>query len=247
MDNPNPKSSTSEIERRKDFYKKFQECPIPEKERLYNLGLFLNRQSLSRIMFMHELYQKIIPVHGIVVEFGVRWGQNLALFSSFRGMYEPYNYSRKIVGFDTFKGFPSVAPQDGTGRSAVKGAYNVSKDYDKYLDAVLAYHEAESPLNHLKKYELIKGDAAMTFAKYLKDHPETVIALAYFDMDIYKPTKRCLELIRPHLTKGAIVGFDELNYPDFPGETIALRETWGLDKYAIRRSPLNPLVSYIEI
>ena len=53
----------------------------------------------------HELYQKILNVHGVVIEFGTRWGQNLALFESFRGMYEPYNHFRKIIGFDTFEGF----------------------------------------------------------------------------------------------------------------------------------------------
>ena len=79
---------------------------------------------------MHELYQKIISVHGIVVEFGVRWGQNLALFSSFRGMYEPYNYNRKIVGFDTFSGFPSVTSKDGDDVVLEIGAYSVEPGYE---------------------------------------------------------------------------------------------------------------------
>jgi len=62
---------------------------------------------------MHELYQNIINVHGNIVEFGTRWGTNLALFESFRGMYEPYNYTRKIVGFDTFEGFSGIDGKDG--------------------------------------------------------------------------------------------------------------------------------------
>jgi hypothetical protein len=196
---------------------------------------------------MHDLYKQIIPVHGIVVEFGVRWGQNLALFSSFRGMYEPYNHNRKIVGFDTFSGFPSVSEQDGADESASVGAYGVTPDYEMFLDSVLAYHETESPLNHLRKYELIKGDATVTLEKYLQDHPETIISLAYFDFDIYEPTKKCLDLIRPHLTKGSVVGFDELNWPAFPGETLAVKEVFGLDRYAIRRSPLNPNPSFIVV
>jgi hypothetical protein len=196
---------------------------------------------------MHDLYKQIIPVHGIVVEFGVRWGQNLALFSSFRGMYEPYNYNRKIVGFDTFSGFPSVSEQDGTDEIASVGAYGVTPDYEMFLDSVLAYHETESPPNHLRKYELIKGDATVTLEKYLQDHPETIIALAYFDFDIYEPTKKCLDLIRPHLTKGSVVGFDELNWPAFPGETQAVKEVFGLDRYAIRRSPLNPSPPFIVV
>jgi len=196
---------------------------------------------------MHELYQKIIDVNGIVVEFGVRWGQTLSLFSSFRGMYEPFNYSRKIVGFDTFSGFPSVSKHDGDDEIASQGAYGVTQKYECYLDSVMSYHEFESPLNHIKKFELVKGDATETLEKYLQNHPETIIALAYFDFDLYEPTKKCLELIKPHITKGSVIGFDELNCSTFPGETIALKEVFGLDKYSIRRSPLNPVPSYIVI
>jgi hypothetical protein len=240
-------TSSNEINARKNFYNLFASCPIPENERLANLGLFLNRQTLSRIFFMNEMYQRILPINGIIVEFGVRWGQSLALFSSFRGMYEPYNYTRKIVGFDTFSGFPSVSDKDGNDEVVAKGAYSVTEDYDMYLDSVLSYHETESPVSHIKKYELIKGDASQTLEKYLNNHPETIIALAYFDFDLYEPTKKCLELIKPHITKGTVIGFDELNYSVFPGETIALKEAFGLAAYSIRRSPLNPVPSYIVI
>ena len=59
--------------------------------------------------------------------------------------------------------------------------------------------------------------------------------------------ERCLELLLPRLTRGSVIAFDELNSPEFPGETLALMETIGLSRYAIRRSPLNPLVSYLVI
>jgi hypothetical protein len=233
--------------RRQTLFELFGNCPIPAAERLDNLGLFIKRQALSRILWMHELYQKILPVTGIVVEFGVRWGQNLALFESFRGMYEPYNYTRKIVGFDTFSGFPPPSPQDGRDPAVVANAYNVSENYQDYLERLLAYHESESPIGHLKKFELIRGDAPVKLAEYLDAHPETIIALAYFDIDLYEPTKKCLELIRDRLTRGSVLGFDELNFAAFPGETIALRETFGLDRYALHRSPHNPTPSYLII
>jgi hypothetical protein len=241
------RSTSKEIDTRQKFYEHFQNCPIPPEELLLNLGLFTRRQLLTRMLFMHELYQKIISIKGIVVEFGVRWGQNLALFSSFRGIYEPFNFSRKIVGFDTFSGFPSTSPRDGNDKVIKQGAYGVSRDYDRYLDFILAYHEFESPLNHIKKYELVKGDATITLKQYLEKNPETIIALAYFDFDLYEPTKQCLDLIQSHITKGTIIGFDELNDHTFPGETLALKEVFGLSKYSIRRSPYDPNPSYIII
>jgi len=240
-------SSDDEKTSREEFYSLFKQCPIPEEELLSNLGLFVSRQTLSRMIFFQELYKRILDVHGIIMEFGVRWGQNLALFESFRGIYEPYNYNRKIVGFDTFQGFPETHDKDGSADVITKGAYSVTEDYELYLEKVLDYHEGESPISHIKKYELVKGDATVTLKKYLEDNPETIIALAYFDFDIYEPTKYCLESIKGHLTRGSIIGFDELNCHTFPGETHALREVFGIDRYKIIRTPFNPLTSYIVI
>jgi hypothetical protein len=240
-------SSARELDFRERFYKSFDECPIPKNELFTNLGLFLNRQTLSRILFMHELYQKIVNVHGIVVEFGTRWGQNMALFSSFRGMYEPFNYSRKIVGFDTFEGFKMISEQDKPSEGVVVGGYGVSDNYEEYLDGILSYHEQESPLSHMRKYQLVKGDATVTVPKYLNENPETIIALAYFDFDLYEPTKRCLEFIKNYITRGSVLAFDELNHPAFPGETVAFREVLGSQNHRIVRSPLTPTCAYVVI
>lgn len=239
--------SEDEIGRRDNFLELFKTTPIPNEELLLNLGLYINRQNLSRIFFMHDLYKHVINVHGVVMEFGCRWGQNLALFESFRGMYEPYNYNRKIIGFDTFEGFKSINKKDGDAPIVKDGSYSVTSNYEKYLESVLLHHEKESPLSHIRKFELIKGDSIITIKKYLVDNPETIVALAYFDFDIYSPTKECLKAIVPHLTKGSILGFDELNWHDYPGETLALKEVLGLSKYRIQRSPLCPTPSFIVI
>lgn len=238
-------STDAEKSNRNFIVEQLRNTPIPDSELVFNLGLYMNRQSLSRILFMTELYRKIIDVHGVVMEFGVRWGQNLALFSSLRGMLEPFNYNRKIIGFDTFQGFPSVDSKDGSKVSV--GDYSVSENYKSILESILVYHESESPLSHKRKFELVEGDATLTVHDYIKKNPETIVALAYFDFDIYSPTKACLEAILPRLTKGSIIAFDELNCPEFPGETLAVLEVLGLSKYAIKRSPLNPLISYLTI
>ena len=62
-----------------------------------------------------------------------------------------------------------------------------------------------------------------------KEVPEAI-----FDFDIYKPTKVALESIKSHLFKGSILVFDELCDDIFPGETIALREVFGLDSVRIK-------------
>ena len=164
-------------------------------EILSDLGLLLNRQTLALMFFMHESYKKLINVHGMIVEFGTRWGQNLALFSSFSGMCEPYNYNRKVVGFDTFEGYPDtfITENDGGSEIIKKGAYSVIENYEEHLKMILDYCEKESPISHIKKYDLVRGDATVEIKEYLGKNPETVIALAYFDFDRYLHTKKCLE------------------------------------------------------
>ncbi|MGE3609163.1 MAG: crotonobetainyl-CoA--carnitine CoA-transferase [Bacteriovoracaceae bacterium] len=237
--------SQTEQSNRQMFYEHYKNSPIPPQEKLSNLFLYTKRQDVSSFLFINHMYQQIVNTHGVIMEFGVRWGKNLSILSSLRGIYEPFNHNRKIIGFDTFSGFPSVDAKDGSDELIKKGSYSVSENYEQYLSKVLDYHETESPISHIKKYELRKGDASKEIIKYLEENPQTIIAMAYFDFDIYAPTKDCLMAISKHLTKGAIIGFDELNYDKFPGETLALNEVLGLGNYQVRRTPFSGMQSYI--
>tara|TARA_R110000744_G_scaffold296453_6_gene406335 strand:+ start:222 stop:980 length:759 start_codon:yes stop_codon:yes gene_type:complete len=239
--------SKVEKSKRSEMYQLLKDCPIPEEQLLSNLGLFLNSKNLSRILFMNEIYQKQIDVHGIITEFGTRWGQNMGIFASLRGIYEPFNRHKKLVAFDTFEGFPEITPEDGSSEMMVEGELALSKDYDKYLGKVVQNIENDNPLAHIKKFEIVKGDATYTIHKYIEDHPETIISLAYFDFDLYKPTKECLEAIKPRLTKGSVVAFDELNDPDSPGETLALMEVFGLENITLKRCTYASRVSYFIV
>ena len=241
-------SLPEEVSAKKGLSQLLKNSPIPDEELPDNLGLYLPRQNFARILFMHEIYSQILEVHGVVMEFGVRWGQNMSLFSNLRAIYEPFNYNRRVIGFDTFSGFPQVSPQDLPSRNDLKpGDYGLPVEWKQYLEDILGFHENNAPLGHKRKIELIEGDATSTVPQYLEDSPEAIIALAYFDFDLYMPTKEVLEAIIPRLTKGSVLAFDELNVPEFPGETLALRETLGLGTYAIRRSPISPLTSYLVI
>lgn len=104
-----------------------------------------------------------------------------------------------------------------------------------------------SPLDHIKKHELVKGDASDTICRYLEQNPQTIVAMAYFDFDLYAPTKACLDAILPRVPKGGILAFDELNSAAFPGETAALLATIDINRYRLHRTPLNPLCSYLRM
>lgn len=240
-------SSQDEKDNLREFVAHFRASPLPDDEVFPNLGLFLTSKALSRILFFYEIYQKILPMHGIVVEFGVRWGQTLSLMSALRGIFEPFNRHRKIVGFDTFAGLQGVCQKDGETGKCKDGSFSVPASYEDYLERVLSLQEKLNPIPHLKKFELVKGDAVKTVGLYLEKHPETIISLAIFDFDIYVPTKSALEAIKPHLCKGSILVFDELCDDLLPGETVALRETLGLNNVRVQRLPMTARISYLEI
>lgn len=241
------RASESQLQARESLLRLFDACPIPTDQMVTNLGLFLRSSVLAKFLYVNELYEMIVRTPGVIMELGVWWGQNLALFESLRAVYEPYNFGRRVVGFDTFTGYPSIAPQDGRHELAEVHGYAVTQDYEKYLDELLRYHEQENPMPHICKYELVKGDASATVPEYLEAHPETIIALAYFDLQLYEPTKECLKAIKPHLTRGSVVALDELNSPEFPGETIAFKETWGPSNVRLCRSRYLPDRCYFVV
>ena len=228
-----------------DFVDLFKAHPLPDHEILANLGLFVNRSLMQRMLYMSEVYRHALEVHGFIAELGVRWGQNLALFSVLRTLYEPWNHHRRIIGFDTFEGFPSVAEKDGGAAVIAPGSYNVTPGYEEYLEQLLLYHEALQPRPHLRKHEIVKGDASVTVPRYLEAHPEAIFALVSFDMDVYKPTRDCLEALLPRLVKGCVILFDELAVEAFPGETRAVCEVLGVNTSALRRTPNSNASSYM--
>lgn len=232
---------------RGEFLELFKRCPIPQDQIMSNLAIFLNSKTLARILFMDYIYRQILDVQGVVMELGTRWGQNLSLFAALRGIYEPFNRHRKIIGFDTFEGFLKLANEDGNSVMMKQGELSCTEGYEKYLEEILAIQESDNPLGHIRKFDIQKGDAVKCLATYLEAHPETIVALAYFDFDLYEPTRDCLSMIRPRLVKGSVLGFDELNDPDSPGETKALMEVFGLPNIRLRRYHITSRVSYFVV
>jgi hypothetical protein len=221
--------------------------PVPESERLAHLSLFQHRSSLYRILFLDHLYKMILPSVGVIMEFGVRWGRDLAVLMALRSIYEPHNFGRKILGFDTFEGFPSTHEKDGNAPIVTKGALNVTEGSQDYLADVLSAHEMLAPRSNLKKFELVRGDVSKTLPEYLKQHPETIAALVYFDVDLYEPTAECLRALEHHVVKGTVIAFDELVNATYPGETRAFLECAWLRKYQPRRLPMLGYQAYVVI
>lgn len=206
--------------------------------------VFLKRQAMSRLLYYDGLYRRIVDVAGVICEFGVQWGATMTTLTNLRGIYEPYNHSRRIVGFDTFAGFVGVAAEDGD--AVVDGGYATDVGYEAELAEVLTIHESFSPIAQIRKFELVKGDVCETLPAWLERNPAPVVAMAIFDMDIYRPTKAALEAIVPRLVKGSLLVFDEMTHPEFPGEMQAVQQVLGLNRLRLQRSPLQPYCAFAE-
>ncbi len=90
----------------------FCACPDPIEIRLENFTKYVRRQHLKRFLALYEVFKLVLPVKGSVVECGVFRGFGLMAWAKLSAMLEPENLTRRIYGFDTFGGFPSVGEQD---------------------------------------------------------------------------------------------------------------------------------------
>ena len=221
------------------------ESDFPRPELTSILRTFLTRQMLSRLLMLDELYRLIVDVPGSVVQCGVRWGGDLVAFANLRGIHEPYNYSRRILGFDTFEGLFGVTDKDRKDLGINDKRFLVIDDYAKLLVRILRHHESNAPIGHIEKTSVHTGDAAKMIPAFLKGNPGEIIALLYLDMDIYAPTVAVLKACWDRIPRGGVVVFDELTHSAYPGEAIALLEHLGLGRGQLRRSRYGSVSGYL--
>lgn len=230
------KSSPEKVAQREVLYELFRDRPMPDDQLLISLGLYMRSSALTKILFVDEAYRMIKDIPGVIIELGTWWGQNLVLFENLRAIYEPFNQSRRVIGFDTFEGYQGISQRDAESETIKQGGYSVSEGYQPYLNALIDFHEKENVLAAVKKHQTIAGDATKTLPKYLEENPETIVALAYLDMALYEPTVACLRALEGHLIPGSVLMLDEFNAPDYPGETVAFKEVFGLEGFTFKRS-----------
>jgi hypothetical protein len=220
----------------------FVDSPLPPDDLMFNLGLYTRSSLLVKFLVLHEIYKRVKDIPGALVEFGVWWGQNLVLFENLRAIHEPFNKQRRIVGFDTFEGYR------GGDQTRDDGFYKTSASHREYLQELLRVHEGNNAFGHMHGvHHLVAGDVTETAPAYFRDHPETIVALAYFDIGAYEPTIAALTAIKPHLIPGSMILFDELTWPGAPGEAVAFKEAFGGISYAIEKVAMYPSKTLVTI
>jgi hypothetical protein len=234
-----------------DYYDKlvkfFDEDSASTLLKLRSFGLYSPRQVITDFLVRYELFKMIADVPGSVFELGVFNGQGLLTYAHVSSILEPNNIGRRIFGFDTFSGFPSIDEKDKKGRSSFvqAGGYGVDS-FNRITEAIKLF-DANRFIGHVPKIELIKGDVCETLPRFLNENAHVIPSLIHLDMDIHRPTKIALDLLLPKMPKGAVVVFDELNVKDFPGETIAFMEVLPTNSVALKRMPFCSRISYFVV
>ena len=215
-------------------------------EKLDAFPKYVPRQALSKFLVRYEIFKQVLNVNGSIVDCGTHNGAGLFTFAKLSAIFEPTNHTRKVIGFDTFEGYPSVSEQDtdtGFSSNLHSGGMNPGANLTDLEDAVRVF-DTNRNLNHIPKIDLVQGDINITASEYVKKNPHLIVSLLYLDMDLYEPTKTAIETFVPKMPKGAIIVFDELNTALFPGETLALVDSLGINNLRLQRSPIDPYISY---
>jgi hypothetical protein len=225
----------------------FDKNPGSWESKMENFPKYVKRQNLTRFLVLYEIFKKIINVKGSIVECGVNQGYGIMSWSKFSAIMEPVNLTRRIYGFDTFEGFPTISEKDMSDTSDHVKIGDLSADTFDEINDLADIHDSTRFLGHIPKIELIKGDAVKTIPEFIENNPHLIVSLLYLDFDLYEPTKIALENFFPRMPKGSVIAFDELDNPLWPGETQAMIEFCKDHKLRIQRLPFDPYVGYAVI
>lgn len=239
----NKKSKLTDYERRKELSKFLFNFNVSDNELINNLNMFMDRRSLSRILNFYELFKLQKNISGNIALFGVYFGKDLINLLHLMQIIEPYNFSKKIYGFDTFQGIKGSNFKNDLANNDEN--YKTKKNTYEYLKKLCNLQESYSTVQS-NIIEIIKGDVRKTIPTFLKKNKHAFFSLLYFDLDVYKPTYNSLLSLEKHMNKGCIVAFDQFNNNLWPGETKAVKDFFKKikKKYQIKSSKFKKQCSY---
>lgn len=205
---------------------------------------YVQRRTLPRFLAHYELFKKIVDLPGNIVELGVYRGGSFFTWSNLLETFCTTDRSRKVYGFDHFEG---LRPDHFNESDGSKNGQDDKRDWAyrtkaEPIRALTSLHNDDNLLPGIERCVLVEGDVYESVPRFLSENPGLRINLLYFDLDLYGPTKFCLEQFYPLVVKGGVVCFDEYGLIPWQGETCAVEEFFGapmptLHKFQFSTSP----------
>ncbi len=194
---------------------------------------------LGKLLYHYELFKIISNLPGAIIECGVYKGASLMRFAQFRSCLEN-NDSRQIFGFDVFGKFPkrNINTHDDIkfiNRFECDGGDGISKED---LESCFINKQITNVFLH-------KGNVIDTVPEFLKKNSYCKIALLHLDMDVYEPTKFCLEAFSDRMVKGGLIVIDDYNSVE--GATRAVDEYISNRNLTVQKLPFYNVPSFIKV
>lgn len=187
---------------RKKQIKYFQEITLASEVNLWSIY-----QSLK--------YINDENIEGDIVECGVYNGNTMAFIGE---ISDEFNLNKKIWGYDTFDGFVenSFTDKDIDFKTGKKVIYDSSDIY--YSLNEVKNNIKQNNNKNFQKYIFIEGNILETLN--IKENFPNKISFLRLDTDIYKTTKKQLEILYDKLVPGGVLHIDD--YGICPGVKTAV-------------------------
>ena len=218
-----------------DYYEKLrmlvEKYPHDIRHYLDNFTVYASRRGFIRQLMHYELFKRTLDLPGNYADFGIYFGNSYFSWHKFLEVFAPTATHKKVIGFDTFSGFPSLSAEDGNSDLSIQkmpGGYNADSFFEEFSE-FFAIHNGNSVIP-AERGQIVKGDICKTLPRWLETHPEARFCLVNLDVDIYEPTSTILENCRDRVVPGGIVILDEYGPRKWAGETRA----W--DEFVARRN-----------
>ena len=198
----------------------------------------------QQLMMYNEVMGLIYDVPGDIVEFGVAGGISFVSFVRIQKIFEGNMKGlerRSFYGFDSFEGLPELTNSDYSNKPPVehmrKGGF-VDPEGFPLLKNFSEKHD---------NVHLVKGWFDDTLPIFFEENPHVSFSLIHVDCDLYASTKVVLDYCWPRLNPGGVILFDELNQPNYPGETVAFTEYFSDKpaKFSMHRVRSMPAKRYL--
>ncbi len=152
------------------------------------------------------------------------------MFENIRAIIEPFNYSRKIISFDTFDSYKKISGLNIAKEEILK--YQVRKNWVDDLNKIQEAHKLIN--NSATKFVNVKGDIRETLVKFFDENHET-LSLVYYDIATYETLKLSFNALLPFISKGGVFVFDDYGY-QYEGVNKFLIEQKVNKNYSLKHS-----------
>ncbi len=122
-------------------------------------------------------------------------------------------HGRKIIGFDSFSGFPKISESDKSHRKAQLGEWSVR-----------TLNEAREFIASLGYQSFAEVHKMVFDSRAINPIPNVPIAVLHIDLDLYEGYDSALNLFWSQVSTGGIVILDEFGTAAWPGATKAVNE-----------------------